>query len=104
MTNDFTRLDFEQWVADFEPVRVKNFERDDFEFDDYALETYGHELSCVRFMLAFFPDTVWTLHDGGFISDGYHLVNRLNYLITKKPVPNNHNFEITVWEDTEEEE
>jgi hypothetical protein len=51
-------------------------------------ETYGQELDFVRRQD---PQTVWTLIDGDdgdqFLISGYHFVNRIGYLITTTPVP-----------------
>ena len=51
-------------------------------------ETYGDELAFVREQD---PRTVWTLSDGGdggqYVVSGFHLVNRLGYLVSTLPVP-----------------
>lgn len=51
-------------------------------------ETYGEELEFVRQQA---PATVWTLADGDdgdqYLLSGYHIVNRIGYLITTTPVP-----------------
>jgi hypothetical protein len=51
-------------------------------------ETYGEELAFVRRQD---PRTIWTLLDGEggdqFVASGYHLVNRIGYLISTTPVP-----------------
>lgn len=55
----------------------------------YMFETYGEELAFVLKRAEEHPGTVWTLVEGddglAFISDGYHLVNRLGYVITELP-------------------
>ena len=52
-------------------------------------ETYGKELDYVLSIANTEPDRVWTLVDGDdgnlYITNGYHLVNRVNYFITKHP-------------------
>ena len=60
-------------------------------FDDHAgclFETFGEELAFVRRQD---PSTVWTLVDGDdgdlYLLNGYHLLNRLGYLVSTKPVP-----------------
>jgi hypothetical protein len=51
-------------------------------------ETYGEELEFVRQQD---PLTVWTFVDGDdgdqYLVSGYHLVNRIGYLISTTPVP-----------------
>jgi hypothetical protein len=51
-------------------------------------ETYGDELDFVRRQD---PRTIWTLVDGDdgdlYLVSGYHLVNRIGYLISTVPVP-----------------
>lgn len=56
------------------------------------LETYGEELEHVKAILAASPDRVWTVldcEDEIVVSNGFHYVNRLNYLITEVPAPAN---------------
>jgi hypothetical protein len=51
-------------------------------------ETYGEELTFVRSQD---PRTIWTLVDGDdgdqYVLSGYHLVNRIGYLISTIPFP-----------------
>ena len=51
-------------------------------------ETYGEELDFVR---AQDPRTIWTLMQGDddvdYLVSGYHLVNRIGYLISENPIP-----------------
>src|ERR1700721_535877 len=50
-------------------------------------ETFGEELAFVRRQP---PRTVWTLVDGDggeYITSGFHLVNRLGYLVSTVPAP-----------------
>jgi hypothetical protein len=51
-------------------------------------ETYGEELDFVRKQD---PRTIWTLLDGDdgdlYVASGYHLVNRIGYLLSTVPVP-----------------
>ena len=50
-------------------------------------ETYGEELAFVRSQD---PRTIWTLLDGDdgdlYLASGYHLVNRIGYLISTTPI------------------
>jgi hypothetical protein len=51
-------------------------------------ETYGEELAFVRRQD---PRTVWTLIDGDdgdqYVLSGFHLVNRIGYLVSTVPIP-----------------
>jgi hypothetical protein len=51
-------------------------------------ETYGEELDFVRRQD---PRTVWTILDGDdgglYVASGYHFVNRIGYLISTIPIP-----------------
>jgi hypothetical protein len=51
-------------------------------------ETFGEELAFVRRQA---PETIWTLIDGEdgdvYIVSGFHFVNRVGYLISTVPVP-----------------
>jgi len=72
-------------------------------------ETYGEELDYVLSIANTEPKRVWTLVDGDdgnlYIVDGYHLVNRVNYFITKNPFEGEF-MEVPyyIFEDEEEEE
>jgi hypothetical protein len=53
----------------------------------HLFETYGEELAFVRRQN---PRTVWTLveeDDAQYLQSGFHLVNRLGYLISRTAVP-----------------
>jgi len=60
-------------------------------------ETYGRELDFVRRQD---PRTVWTLVDGDdgdmWLISGYHLVNRIGYLISTLPVPDGVDIEVRI--------
>jgi hypothetical protein len=60
-------------------------------------ETYGEELQFVRSQN---PATIWTLVDGDdgnqFIVSGYHFVNRIGYLISIMPVPDDLDIEVHI--------
>ena len=71
-------MDYDQWAMTYEPIL-----RDGSEL----FETFGEDLEEVRNAD---PACVWTLIDGSeddncYIVNGYHLVNRVAYIITKKP-------------------
>jgi hypothetical protein len=72
------------WDAKYQPM--------DNHIDTNAgdkFETYGAELDYVLSIANSEPARVWTLVEGDdgnlYITSGYHLVNRLNYFITKNP-------------------
>jgi hypothetical protein len=56
--------------------------------DGCLFDTYGDELDFVRQQD---PRTVWTLVDGDdgdhYVLSGFHIVNRIGYLLTTAPVP-----------------
>jgi rubrerythrin len=56
-------------------------------FDGCMFETYGEELELVQKTNHFAPRRVWTIVEADgrmFYESGYHLVNRMGYLITEK--------------------
>lgn len=68
-------------------------------------ETYGEELAFVQSQD---PRTIWTLLDVDDLTEcvqsGYHLVNRLGYLISTAPFPEDVHIEVTIPLDTDLEE
>jgi hypothetical protein len=60
-------------------------------------ETYGEELECVQQQD---PNTVWTFVDGDdgdqYLVSGYHLVNRIGYLISTVAVPEGLEIEVRI--------
>ena len=76
--------ELDAWEAKYQPM--------DNHIDTNAgdkFETYGEELDYVLSIANSEPARVWTLVDGAdgnlYIVDGYHLVNRVNYFVTKNP-------------------
>jgi len=67
-------------------------------------ETYGEELDFVRQQD---PRTVWTFLDGDdgdlFVISGYHFVNRIGYLISTTPIPDDLIIQVTIPMDSESE-
>ena len=77
-------MNYDQWAEHYQP-RVNHL-RPDEESD--LFETFGVELGYVLATADLKPNHVWTLveGDGGtYVVNGYHLVNRLAYLITHEP-------------------
>jgi hypothetical protein len=68
---------------------IENHLDDNASFDGCMFETYGEELEFVREKAK--ENRVITIVDGDngnlFYTSGYHLVNRLGYLVTKEPLP-----------------
>lgn len=77
--------ELDAWETKYQPIKNHITGEDDDKF-----ETYGEELDYVRSIADTEPRRVWTLVDGEdgnlYIVDGYHLVNRVNYFITKEPL------------------
>ena len=70
------------WETKYEPMQ-NHIDKDAYD----KFETYGEELDYVLSIANTEPARVWTLVDGDdgnlYIASGYHLVNRVNYFITK---------------------
>ena len=66
-------------------------------------ETSGEELDFVRSQA---PGTIWTLVDGDdgnqYVISGYHLVNRIGYLISTIPFPDDADIEVPILFDSDE--
>jgi hypothetical protein len=67
-------------------------------------ETYGEELDFVRKQD---PRTIWTLLDGDdgdlYLASGYHLVNRIGYLVSSVPVRGDANLQVHIEIEAEDE-
>jgi hypothetical protein len=76
--------ELEDWEEKYELLPNPN--SDNAMWEDPKFETYGEDLDFVR---AQDDRHIWTLVEGDdgnlYITNGYHLVNRINYFITKKP-------------------
>lgn len=75
-------------------------------FDDgpgCLFETYGEELN---FVLSQDPRTIWTLVDGDdgnqYVISGYHLVNRIGYLISTVPFTEDATIEVPILFESDE--
>ena len=64
--------------------------------------TYGPELEFVRQQD---PHTIWTLVDGDegnqYVLSGFHIVNRIGYLISKEVIPESTNIEVLIPTETD---
>jgi hypothetical protein len=65
-------------------------------------ETFGQDLDFVRSQ---HPRTIWTLIDGDdgrqYVINGYHLVNRIGYLISTVPFPDGTDIEVPILFDSD---
>ena len=88
-------LTYDDWCAAYAPL--KNPVRKDAPFDGTMFETFGDELAFVRDQPA---DRIWSLVQGDdgdlYVVSGYHLVNRLGYFVTGRPVAAHETMEIAV--------
>jgi len=99
------QLTEDEWFEQFKPIPNHLDKNASFNDDEngYMFETYGEELEFVK---AQDPNTIWTYGDGDdggtYISDGYHVVNRIGYFITTVPYDNSkHFYQITIIEGEE---
>lgn len=78
---------YDRWVDTFKPT--PNPRCASGTCDGCMFETFGSDLEHVKDVLAKDPSRVWTLIEGDngewYISQGFHLVNRVGYLVTEKP-------------------
>lgn len=95
------KMTFDEWEEAHIPV--VNHLSDASSFDDgnggVMFETYGNELDHVLKVANTSPRNVWTYIDGDespCIVNGYHLVNRIGYFITKHPATDGLNYEISI--------
>ena len=88
-------LTYDDWCATYAPI--KNPLREDAPFDGTMLETFGDDLAFVRDQPG---DIIWSLVQGDdgdlYVVSGYHLVNRLGYFVTDRPLAENEAVEIAL--------
>ena len=95
----------EEWFEQFKPIPNHLDENASFNDGDhgYMFETYGEELEFVK---AQEPNRIWTYFDGDdggtYISDGYHVVNRIGYFVTTVPYDDKQYYQITIMEGRDE--
>jgi hypothetical protein len=87
-----TELTYEEWVSKYKPMtnHITN--------EDFSYETYGDEL---QYVLSQDDHNVWTELDGDngvYLVNGYHLINRISYYITKQPWQEDDDICITICE------
>lgn len=78
---------FDVWAEKFKP-QTNHLRSTDVAYGCF-FETYGAELEYVRSVARENPLRVWTVVEGDsgkwYVGQGYHLVNRIGYLITEHP-------------------
>lgn len=95
-------MNWDTFVKKYKPI--KNNIVDNASFDGLMFETFGEEIDHVKKVASRRPNCVWTVVDDGAtdVWAGFHLVNRLGYIITKNPAESE--FLYVINEDYEEEE
>lgn len=90
--NPCTTITWEHFEEKFKPM--KNCLDSNASYDGCMYETYGKEDEYVSSMALKEPRRVWTVveNDEGELClvDGWHLVNRIGYIITEEPCPESH--------------
>jgi hypothetical protein len=82
---------FEEWLEKYQPVDNhldNNASFQDENGNGIMFETFGDELQYVLSIANNEPNQVWTYvdgDDGTYVTNGYHLVNRIGYFITAVP-------------------
>ena len=96
--NDLIELTEEEWFDQFQPIPNHLDDNASFQTEDgigYMFETYDDEL---RFVQSQEPNRIWTYSDGDdggtYISDGYHVVNRIGYFVTTVPYDDKQYYQI----------
>jgi hypothetical protein len=88
-------LSEDEFFKQFRPI--KNNLVKDASYEGCMFETFGDELIEVKKQLAIFPMHIWTIlsSEGEMvIVQGFHLFNRMGYLITELPAQANTNYNI----------
>lgn len=79
-------LEWDEFVKTYIP-RTNHLD-DNASFDGCLYETYGEEIEYVKRQA---PDVIWTIVEDDdaelVLVSGWHYVNRLGYILTEKPVP-----------------
>lgn len=81
-------MTYDEWKEKYKPV-TNHLNNDDQIF----FETFGDDLAHVVNVAKEDPRKIWTIVDGDdstYIINGYHLVNRINYIITEVPFEGDH--------------
>lgn len=109
MTETFIRLTEDQFDEQFPLVTNHLNSNASWSFGDgdgegCLFETYGEELEFIRRQD---PNRVWTFVDGDdgdlYVISGYHYVNRIGYLLSRDPIPDNTLIEVHIPMDSDDE-
>lgn len=91
-----TQLTIEEFYAAYLPQ--KNDFDDNGSWNGCMLETFGEDYEYVKTVYALAPDRVWTIveDDNGntVLTNGFHYVNRIGYVVTVRPAPANTYIEV----------
>lgn len=93
------KLSVEEWDKEFQPI-TNPFD-DNASWDGVMFETYGKELAYVRMSS---PQCVWTYvdgEDGTYLCEGWHVVNRIGFFVTKNSWDKDTTYDIQVHDDNE---
>jgi len=88
------KLTYDEFETQFIPV--ENIEQDQgiFQFDAYGEKDKGF----LQFIAINYPAHVWTRIDGDdgrvYIINGWHIVNRIDYVVTEVPCLEHHDYEV----------
>ena len=87
-------MTYDEWFAKYRPIKnpLENTEA----LDGCMFETDGDELDFIRNHNFY---NVWTLvegYKGLYVINGYHIVDRLGYLVTLEQWKENEHFEISL--------
>ena len=77
----FDEISFEEFKDNFEPIQ--NFMDDEAGMSGILFDIYGDELEYIKEESS--AGNVWTLiqkHDDRYILEGFHITNRVGYIIT----------------------
>ena len=99
------QLTEDEWFKQFKPI--PNHLDENASFNDgehgYMFETYGDE---VEFVKSQDSNRIWTYSDGDdggtYITDGYHVVNRIGYFVTAVPYDDKQYYQIQLIEGRDE--
>ena len=83
-----TQLSIDEFYAAYLPQ--KNDFDDNASWNGCMLETYGDDYEYVKMVHFLAPDRVWTIIDGEdhpILTNGFHYVNRIGYVVTARPAP-----------------
>lgn len=93
----------DEFFETYKPIKNTNEGRNG-SWDDCAFETYGEELEHVMAFGKLHPLQVWTIFDNNTIGSGYHLVNRMGYILTEIPIREGVMVEVTIDDESDDRE